>query len=97
MAVDVGRVVSNFINQALRGENITIFGTGRQTRAFCYVDDLINGIIKMMNSSVEFQGPVNLGNPAEMKVRDLATLILEMSHSTDEIQCHPLPLDDPQQ
>lgn len=97
MAVDDGRVVSNFINQALRGENITIYGTGQQTRAFCYVDDLINGIIKMMNSSVEFQGPVNLGNPAEMKVCDLATLILELTHSTAQIQFDPLPLDDPQQ
>jgi UDP-glucuronate decarboxylase len=89
-----GRVVSNFIVQALKGENISIFGDGSQTRSFCYVDDLIEGLFKMMN--VEgFVGPVNLGNPGEYKMIELAQHIIELTGSRSEIEFHPLPADDP--
>lgn len=92
-----GRVVSNFINQALQNEDITIYGDGSQTRSFCYVDDLIDGFIKMMNSPKEFTGPVNLGNPAEFTILALAETIIKMTGSKSNIIYRPLPEDDPMQ
>lgn len=88
-----GRVVSSFITQALSGEPLTIYGDGKQTRSFCYVDDLIRGLVAMLDSSVT--GPVNLGNPEERTVLELAELVLELTGSTSDIQYHPLPTDDP--
>lgn len=97
MQFDDGRVVSNFIVQALRGEPLTIYGDGSQTRSFCYVDDLINGLIKLMNSERDFLGPVNLGNPDEFTIRELAQQVLSHVGSTSSIQDLPLPADDPTQ
>jgi dTDP-glucose 4,6-dehydratase len=88
-----GRVVTSFIAQALNGQPITIYGDGTQTRSFCYVDDLVRGIIAMIDSTET--GPINLGNPVERTVTELATLVLEMTGSTSEIEYHPLPVDDP--
>ena len=90
-----GRVVSNFIVQALKGEDITLYGDGNQTRSFCYVDDLIDGMIKMMNSRKEFTGPVNLGNPNEKTILELAELIIDMTGSKSNIINKDLPQDDP--
>jgi UDP-glucuronate decarboxylase len=90
-----GRVVSNFIRQALRGEDITIYGDGSQTRSFCYRDDLIEGIIRMMNGPDDFIGPVNLGNPGEFTVGELAELVLELTRARCKIAYEPLPADDP--
>ncbi len=90
-----GRVVSNFIRQALAGEDITIFGNGEQTRSFCYRDDLIEGIIRMMNGPDDFIGPVNLGNPDEFTILELARLVLEMVDSKSKLVYMPLPADDP--
>jgi UDP-glucuronate decarboxylase len=90
-----GRVVSNFIVQALGGEPITIYGDGRQTRSFCYVDDLIEGIVRLMDTPEEFTGPVNLGNPTEMTIRELAEKVIEMTGSRSKIDNRPLPQDDP--
>jgi len=92
-----GRVVSNFILQALRGENITIYGDGTQTRSFCYIDDMIDGFIKMMESPVEITGPVNMGNPVEFTMLELAEQILTQTKSKSEIIFKPLPSDDPKQ
>jgi UDP-glucuronate decarboxylase len=92
-----GRVVSNFIVQALSGEPITIYGDGYQTRSFCYVDDLIDGLIRLMNSPPEFTGPVNLGNPTEFTMRELAELVLAETRSTSPLVMQPLPQDDPKQ
>jgi UDP-glucuronate decarboxylase len=92
-----GRVVSNFIMQALRGEPITIYGEGQQTRSFCYVDDLVDGLMRLMASPPGFTGPVNLGNPAEFTMRQLAEKVLEMTGSKSEITFRPLPPDDPKQ
>ncbi|MBO6658847.1 MAG: SDR family oxidoreductase [Pseudomonadales bacterium] len=92
-----GRVVSNFINQALRGEPITIFGSGNQTRSFCYVDDLIDAFIRLMDTPDDVVGPVNLGNPSEFTMLELAELVLERTGSTSEIVYQPLPSDDPAQ
>jgi UDP-glucuronate decarboxylase len=92
-----GRVVSNFIMQALKGENITIFGDGSQTRSFCYVDDLIEGWVRLMNSPDDFTGPVNLGNPNEFTIRQLAEKVIEMTGTKSELICEPLPSDDPRQ
>ena len=92
-----GRVVSNFIVQALTGADLTIFGDGSQTRSFCYVDDLIEGLIALMNSPADFTGPVNLGNPAEFTIRELADLVLEKTGSKSRIVSRPLPSDDPRQ
>lgn len=92
-----GRVVSNFIVQALRGEPITIYGDGSQTRSFCYVDDLIEGLIRLMNSSPEFTGPVNLGNPVEFRIVELAELVLKKTGSFSKLIFKPLPQDDPKQ
>ncbi|HEX3536360.1 MAG TPA: UDP-glucuronic acid decarboxylase family protein [Stellaceae bacterium] len=92
-----GRVVSNFIVQALRNEPITLYGDGNQTRAFCYVDDLIEGFLKMMQASDETIGPMNLGNPVETSVAELAQLIIELTGSRSKITYRPLPVDDPVQ
>jgi UDP-glucuronate decarboxylase len=92
-----GRVVSNFIVQALHGKPITIYGDGSQTRSFCYVDDLIEGFIRLMASPKEFTGPVNLGNPNEFKIRELAELVIAMTGSKSPIVQSPLPQDDPKQ
>ncbi|HEY1750114.1 MAG TPA: UDP-glucuronic acid decarboxylase family protein [Caulobacteraceae bacterium] len=92
-----GRVVSNFIMQALRGEPITLYGEGRQTRSFCYVDDLVDGLIRLMESPAEVTGPINLGNPSEFTIRQLAEQILQMTGSKSAIELRPLPTDDPRQ
>jgi len=92
-----GRVVSNFIVQALRREQLTVFGDGRQTRAFCYVDDLIDGLIRLMASPDDVTGPVNLGNPVEVRVAELAEVILRLTGSRSAIVYRPLPADDPVQ
>lgn len=92
-----GRVVSNFIVQALKGEDITIYGDGQQTRSFCYVDDLIDAMVKMMNSEAGFTGPVNIGNPGEFTMLQLAETILSLSGSKSKIIHQPLPSDDPRQ
>ena len=97
MAVCDGRVVSNFIVQALKGEDITVYGDGSQTRSFCYVDDLIEGMIRMMNSAEGFTGPVNLGTPAEFTIMELAKMLLGMTGSTSRIVFRELPQDDPTQ
>jgi len=90
-----GRVISNFIRQALRGEDLTVFGDGSQTRSFCYVDDMVEGIVRMMNGPDEFVGPVNLGNPHEFTIAELAQLVLELTGSSSRIVTRPLPADDP--
>jgi len=95
MAADDGRVVSNFIVQALRKEPLTLFGDGSQTRSFCYVDDLVDGLIRLMESPGEITGPINLGNPSEFSMRELADLVLELTGSTSTIECRELPADDP--
>ena len=95
MDLNDGRVVSNFIVQALKNEDITIYGDGSQTRSFCYVDDLIDGMIKMMNNTNGFIGPVNLGNPSERTILDFAKLIIKLTNSSSKIIYKPLPLDDP--
>ncbi|MGA2915471.1 MAG: UDP-glucuronic acid decarboxylase family protein [Sedimentisphaerales bacterium] len=92
-----GRVVSNFIVQALQGKDITIFGKGTQTRSFCYVDDLIDGLVKLMNSDPDFTGPVNLGNPTEFTMLKLAEKIIKLTKSKSKIVYKPLPADDPKQ
>ncbi len=92
-----GRVVSNFIVQALRGEDITLYGDGQQTRSFCYVSDLVDGLIRLMNSGDDVTGPVNLGNPGEFTMRQLAEAVLELTGSKSEIVNRPLPSDDPRQ
>lgn len=92
-----GRVVSNFIVQALRNAPITIYGDGSQTRSFCYVDDLIDGLVRLMNSPQEITGPINLGNPIEFQVGQLAELVIELTGSSSVITYHPLPSDDPKQ
>ncbi len=92
-----GRVISNFIVQALKGEEISIFGDGSQTRSFQYVDDLIEGLIRLMNAPDDLTGPVNLGNPEEISILDLANLILDLTRSKSTIAFHPLPEDDPMQ
>ncbi|MGD9693202.1 MAG: UDP-glucuronic acid decarboxylase family protein [Phycisphaerales bacterium] len=92
-----GRVVSNFIRQALAGEDITIFGTGEQTRSFCYRDDLVEGIIRMMDGPDDFIGPVNLGNPGEFTIRELAELVMELTNTKSKLVARPKPADDPMQ
>lgn len=92
-----GRVVSNFIRQALRGEDITIFGSGTQTRSFCYCDDLIEGLVRMMNGPSDCIGPINLGNPDEFTIRQLAELVIEMTGARSRMVSQPLPADDPTQ
>ncbi len=92
-----GRVVSNFIVQALKGEPITVYGEGGQTRSFCYVDDMIEGFVRLMNSDDGFTGPVNLGNPGEFTIMELAEKVVAMTGSRSEIINNPLPSDDPRQ
>jgi len=92
-----GRVVSNFVVQALRGQPITIYGDGRQTRSFCYVDDLVEGLMRLMQSGDDVTGPINLGNPGEFTMLELAELVLELSGSRSELKFLPLPQDDPKQ
>jgi UDP-glucuronate decarboxylase len=92
---DDGRVVSNFVVQALQGKPITIYGSGEQTRSFCYVDDMIEGILKFMRTDDSHTGPLNLGNPETFTIRQLAELVLEMTSSKSELIFHPIPLDDP--
>jgi len=92
-----GRVVSNFIVQALKGDDITIFGDGSQTRSFCYVDDLIDGMYRLMNSPNSFVGPVNIGNPVEFTMLELANLVISLTGSKSKLKFLPLPVDDPLQ
>jgi UDP-glucuronate decarboxylase len=92
-----GRVVSNFIMQALRGEPITIYGEGQQTRSFCYVDDLVDGLMRLMDTGPEVTGPINIGNPGEFTMRQLADQVLALTGSTSPIEHRPLPPDDPRQ
>jgi UDP-glucuronate decarboxylase len=92
-----GRVVSNFIVQALRGEPLTVYGEGGQTRSFCYVSDLVDGLIRLMNSGDDFTGPVNLGNPGEFTILELARKVIAVTGSTSTIEYLPLPSDDPTQ
>jgi UDP-glucuronate decarboxylase len=92
-----GRVVSNFIIQALSNQDITIYGEGNQTRSFCYVDDLVEGLIRLMETSGKVTGPVNLGNPAEFTIRELADLVIDLTGSSSKIIFRPLPEDDPRQ
>ncbi len=92
-----GRVVSNFIVQALKGEPITIYGDGSQTRSFCYVDDQIEALVRLMDSADDFTGPVNVGNPAEFSVRELAEKIIDLTGSGSRLSFKPLPQDDPKQ
>ncbi len=96
MAIHDGRVVSNFIVQALSGEDITVYGQGQQTRSFCYISDLVEGLVRLMNTEV-FEGPVNLGNPEEYTVLELAQKTLELTGSSARLVFKPLPQDDPQQ
>jgi UDP-glucuronate decarboxylase len=92
-----GRVVSNFIMQALAGEDITIYGEGNQTRSFCYAEDLIEGMVRMMNSRPDFTGPVNIGNPGEFTIRELAEKVIALTGSSSSLIYRPLPEDDPLQ
>jgi UDP-glucuronate decarboxylase len=97
MHPDDGRVVSNFIVQALQGRDITVYGDGSQTRAFCYVDDLIDGVVRMMSTPPDVTGPINIGNPVEFSILDLARQIVELTGSRSKIAHMPLPKDDPHQ
>ncbi len=97
MLPDDGRVVSNFIVQALRGTDLTIYGDGTQTRSFCYVDDLVDGLMKLMDSPADTPGPINLGNPVEFTMRQLAELVLKLTGSRSKLVFMPLPQDDPRQ
>ena len=97
MRPDDGRVVSNFIVQALQNKPITVYGSGRQTRSFCYVDDLIDGLVRLMGTKDEVTGPINLGNPAEFTMLELANLAIELTGSSSTIKYLPLPADDPRQ
>jgi UDP-glucuronate decarboxylase len=92
-----GRVVSNFVMQALKGEPLTVYGEGKQTRSFCYVDDLVDGLMRLMNTGDEFTGPVNLGNPAEFTIRELAEKVIALTGARSRIETRPLPSDDPKQ
>jgi UDP-glucuronate decarboxylase len=92
-----GRVVSNFIVQALQGRDITIYGDGSQTRSFCYVDDLIEGMLRMMSTTADVTGPINIGNPGEFTIRELAELVIELTASGSKLTFEPLPSDDPKQ
>jgi UDP-glucuronate decarboxylase len=92
-----GRVVSNFIVQALKGQAITIYGDGQQSRSFCFVDDLVDGLMRLMNSNPKITGPINLGNPVEFTIRELAEQVIALTGSTSKIEQKPLPVDDPRQ
>jgi len=97
MLPDDGRVVSNFIVQALRGQDVTLYGDGSQTRSFCYIDDMVDGLLKLMESPPETTGPVNLGNPVEFTMRELAEMTLKLTGSRSKLVFRPLPQDDPRQ
>lgn len=97
MSPNDGRVVSNFITQALQGSNLTIYGNGQQTRSFLYVDDLVEAMVRLMNTGDEITGPVNIGNPEENSILELAQLIIQLTGSASQIACRELPLDDPTQ
>jgi UDP-glucuronate decarboxylase len=97
MAVNDGRVVSNFIMQALRNEPISIYGEGNQTRSFCYVSDLVDGFIKLMNTDREITGPINIGNPTEFTMIELANMVISQTNSNSKLEFHELPQDDPKQ
>ncbi len=97
MAIDDGRVVTNFVAQALRGDPLTIYGDGSQTRSFCYVDDLINGLSALFDSPKDVVGPINVGNPKEFTILQLAEIVKKLTNSNSEIVSKPLPLDDPKQ
>lgn len=97
MSLNDGRVVSNFIVQALKNEDLTIYGDGNQTRSFCFVTDLVDGMVRMMNSRDDFTGPVNLGNPGEFTMKELAQKVIELTGSSSKIIYKPLPQDDPKQ
>lgn len=97
MSINDGRVISNFIVQALKNEPITIYGKGNQTRSFCYVDDLIKGLIQLMNTNDNVTGPINIGNPGEFTIKELAEKVVAMTGSTSKITYHDLPQDDPMQ
>ncbi|MEO8627243.1 MAG: UDP-glucuronic acid decarboxylase family protein [Betaproteobacteria bacterium] len=97
MQLNDGRVVSNFIAQALSGQNITIYGDGSQTRSFCYVEDLIDGLVRLMATSTEFTGPINLGNPGEFSMLELAELVINLTGAKSDIVFEALPIDDPMQ
>jgi UDP-glucuronate decarboxylase len=92
-----GRVVSNFIVQALKGEDITLYGDGGQTRAFCYVEDLVDGLVRLMDTGSDFIGPINIGNSHEIPVRELAERVIALTNSRSQIVHRPLPQDDPMQ
>src|SRR5205814_1343146 len=92
-----GRVVSNFIVQALKGEPITLYGNGSQTRSFCFVDDLVDGLVRLMATPESVTGPINLGNPTEFTIRQLAEMVVDMVGGGSKIEFRPLPQDDPQQ
>jgi UDP-glucuronate decarboxylase len=92
-----GRVVSNFIVQALKNKDITVYGDGSQTRSFCYIDDLVDGLVRLMDSKRDIVGPVNLGNPTEFTIRRLAEMVIDLTGSTSRIIHRPLPQDDPRQ
>jgi UDP-glucuronate decarboxylase len=96
MAINDGRVISNFIVQALRGKDLTVFGRGTQTRSFCYISDLVKGVVRMMEMDNRFIGPVNLGNPREISILEIARKILAMTESKSKIVYNPLPSDDPE-
>jgi UDP-glucuronate decarboxylase len=95
MQPDDGRIVSNLITQALAGAPLTIYGSGEQTRSFCFVDDLVEGFVRLMNADADIDGPINIGNPNETTVNELAEQILAMAGSSSRIVYHPLPVDDP--
>ena len=97
MHLNDGRVVSNFIVQALKGEDITIYGDGLQTRSFCYVDDMTEGFVRMMDSDAGFCGPVNLGNTSEFTMRELAETVIRLTKTKSVLRYKPLPTDDPRQ
>jgi len=97
MAPDDGRVVSNFVLQALRGEPLTIYGDGSQTRSFCYVSDLVDGFVRLMDNEKSLVGPVNLGNPGEFTMKELAAAVIDVTGSKSTIEHKPLPQDDPKQ
>jgi UDP-glucuronate decarboxylase len=97
MHPDDGRVVSNFVVQALRGDPITVYGDGRQTRSFCYVSDLVDGLMRLMDAPDDVTGPVNLGNPVETSILDLARRVVRMTGSPSQVVLRPLPADDPMQ
>jgi UDP-glucuronate decarboxylase len=92
-----GRVVSNFIVQALKGEDITLYGDGQQTRSFCYVDDLVRGLMALMDSADHVTGPINIGNPGEFTIRQLAEQVIDLTGSKSKLVFMPLPQDDPKQ